>query len=175
MRKFLRNTMLLALMGIGITACKGPQGEIGPEGPQGPQGEQGIQGEEGTAGAYQFSTGAAETDGEGFLGFTLELTQETLPSIEKGVILVYAKSQNFWFPLPGIVIFANNQVSDYSFFYGIENLDLSVILLQNSSTAVKRNFQDIRIVVVPAINARMSEKLDLKSYEEVQKAFNLPK
>ncbi len=166
--------MLVVLIGLGFSACKGPQGEIGPEGPQGPQGVQGEQGEPGTAGAFQFSTGAADTDESGDVVFALEdLPADAVASVEKGVILIYAKSQNLWFPLPGIVLFGNNQVSNYSFFYGMEGQNLNVFLLQTSETA-QRNFQDIRVVVVPALNARLSAELDLKNYEAVRKAFNLP-
>lgn len=167
--------MFLVLIGLVFSACEGPQGEVGPEGPQGPQGVQGEQGEPGTAGAFQFSTGAAQTDESGDVFFALEdLPADAIASVEKGVILVYAKSQNLWFPLPGIVLFGQNQVSNYSFFYGIEGSDMNVYLLQTSETA-QRSFQDIRVVVVPALNARLSAEVDLKNYEAVRKAFNLPK
>ncbi|GAB3181918.1 hypothetical protein GCM10027291_52100 [Telluribacter humicola] len=166
--------MLLVLIGLVFSACEGPQGEIGPEGPQGPQGVQGEPGEAGTAGAFQFSTDTISTDESGDLAFALEdLPADAVASVEKGVILVYAKSQNLWFPLPGIVLFGNNQVSSYSFFYGIEGQNMNVFLLQNSEAA-KRSFQDLRVVIVPALNARLSAEVNLKNYEDVRKAFNLP-
>jgi hypothetical protein len=168
--------MLIALLGLVFWGCKGPQGEIGPEGPQGVQGVPGPKGDPGTAGSLQFSVGQTATEDDGFLGLTLKLTAETRNSVEKGVILVYAKSQNFWFPLPGIVLFANNQIANYSFFYGIENLDLQLVLLPlgGEAAAVKRSFQDVRIVVVPAMNGRLPADLDLRDYDQVRRVFQLP-
>ncbi|TDB64452.1 collagen-like protein [Arundinibacter roseus] len=169
--------LLYALM-IGLLpflySCEGPQGEIGPQGPAGPQGvagEKGEPGESSGSGAFQFSTGEISTDEEGDVSFSLELNEDVAASVEKGVVLVYAKSGNLWFPLPGIVFFGE-EIANFTFVYGLDGVDLTFFLLQTTG-ADARTFQDIRIVLVPAINGRLNAEIDYKDYNAVKKAFNL--
>lgn len=169
-------TYLLLLGALPLMyACEGPQGEIGPEGPQGPQGTQGVQGQPGDpASAIQFSTDTISTDADGSLAFGFTLTQDVIPSVEKGVVLVYAKSGGLWFPVPGLVIFPNG-ITNFTYAYGVENLDLNFFMFENSDTPAVRFFQNVRIVFVPAANGRLNmEDIDYNNYEEVRKAYNLP-
>jgi hypothetical protein len=171
----IRKLLYLFLIGTipFLTSCDKLKGDIGPAGPQGETGPKGDPGEVGDpAGAFQFSTDTLSTQADGSTGFGLTLTQDIASSIEKGVVLVYAKSGNFWFPLPGIVPFGN-EISNYTFAYGVENLELNFLLFQMDATPKKRFFTNLRIVVVPAANARLNATIDYKNYEEVRKAFNL--
>jgi len=171
----IRKLLFLCLVGAlpFLTSCDKLKGDIGPAGLQGETGAKGDPGEPGDpAGAVQFSTDTISTDADGGLGFGLTLTQDIASSIEKGVILVYAQSGNFWFPLPGIVPFGN-EISNYTFAYGVQNLELNFLLFQLDETPKKRQFKNLRIVIVPAANARLNAKIDYKNYEEVRKAFNL--
>lgn len=176
----IRKLLMFVLLGSlpFMYSCKGEDGAIGPQGEQGIQGVQGTQGEKGApatsqSAALQFSSDTASTDADGalVLGFTLEPV--SAKAIEKGVILVYAKSGGFWFPLPGIVFFGD-QVTNYTFLYQVDKLDLSVIILEAVDKPIKRQFQSVRVVIVPAANGRLSAEVDYKNYLEVQKAFELP-
>lgn len=157
-----------------LYSCKGDQGEIGPEGPQGPAGVAGVKGDPGDpAGAVQFpfDTLSTSADGVRVLGFTL--TQQIAASVENGIILVYAKSSDLWFPLPGLVIFGSEATS-FTFAYEVDKLDFNLLLLETGATPKARKFQKVRVVVVPASNGRLNAELDWKNYREVQKALNLP-
>lgn len=171
----IRRLLFLILVGTLplLTSCdklKGDDGAIGPAGEAGPKGDPGEPGD--PAGAFQFSTDTLSTEADGSTGFGLTLNQDIASSIEKGVVLVYAKSGNFWFPLPGIVPFGN-EISNYTFAYGVDKLDLNFLLIQRDATPKKRFFTNLRIVIVPAVNARLNAQVDYKNYEEVRKAFNL--
>lgn len=163
-----------------LYSCDKLKGDVGPAGPQGEtgiQGPKGDKGDPGTAaggsGAIQLSTDTISTDADGNLSFSIPLTKETIASVEKGVVLIYAKSENLWFPLPGIVVFGK-EASTFTYAYGINDVNIEVLIIQTSETVVKRKFQNIRVVVVPASNGRLSADVDYKKYPEVQKAFNLP-
>ena len=171
----IRKLLFLFLVGTipFLTSCdklKGDDGAIGPAGEIGPKGDPGEAGD--PAGAFQFSTDTLSTEADGSTGFGLTLTKDIASSIEKGVVLVYAKSGNFWFPLPGIVPFGN-EISNYTFAYGVDKLDLNFLLIQRDAAPKKRFFTNLRIVIVPAVNARLNAQVDYKNYEEVRKAFNL--
>ncbi len=171
----IRKLLFLCLVGILplLSSCDKLKGDIGPEGPQGAAGPKGDPGKAGdAAGAFQFSTDTLSTRADGSTAFGLTLTQDIASSIEKGVVLVYAKSGNFWFPLPGIVPFGT-EVSNYTFAYGVEKLELTFLLFQRDATPKKRFFTNLRIVVVPAVNARLNADVDYKNYEAVRKAYNL--
>lgn len=159
-----------------LSSCDRLKGDVGPEGPQGEQGPQGVKGDpgEGGAGALQFSEDAVSTDEDGTLGIGFTLNRDNAAAVEKGVILVYAKSGGFWFPLPGLVFFGD-EVTNYTFLYQVENLELNVVLLETVEAPKVRTFQSVRVVIVQAANARLSaEAVDYKDYEAVRKAFDLP-
>jgi hypothetical protein len=71
------------------------------------------------------------------------------------------------------VVFGN-EISNFTFAYGIESLKLNMFLFQTDQTAKKRKFQKIRVVIVPAQNGRLNAEFDWKDYEAVRKEFNLP-
>lgn len=168
--------LALALCSAFISGCEGPQGEIGPQGEQGPKGDKGDKGDPGqpgTASAIQLSSGPIKTDEEGFFALSLPLNAQSIALVEKGVVLLYAKNSNLWFPLPGIVLFGE-EITNFTFFYGVENTSL-VLFLQELSEAPKvRDFQDLRLVLIPAQSGRLNAEIDLSNYEEVRKAYNLP-
>ncbi|GAB2773047.1 hypothetical protein GCM10027275_15010 [Rhabdobacter roseus] len=175
MLRRLLTVALVAAMPL-MYGCEGPQGEVGPEGPQGPQGTQGPEGEEGVAGAIQFTTGARQTDEDGDLGFSLDIPAEAASFVEKGVVLVYAKTQGFWFQVPGEIFFANGGFGRYTFAYRVSGGKFDVQLIQTATadTNPQRQFEDVRVVLVLALNSRLSADVDFKDYKQVQKAFNLP-
>ena len=175
----MRKLLFLALMGSlpFLYSCDKLKGDVGPAGPQGEQGVAGPKGDKGEAGggsgALQFSRDTASTDADGALGLGFTLTQENAKAIEKGVILVYAKSGGFWFPLPGIVFFGE-EVTNYTFVYQVDKLTLNLVVLETVEKPKVRKFQSLRVVVIPAANARLNAEVDYKNYEEVREAFDLP-
>lgn len=168
-----RKLLVVFLLGMlpFIYSCEGPEGPAGPEGPQGIAGEKGDPGD--PAGAVQFSLDTLSTNASGERSVGLTLTQDIAASVENGVILVYAKNNNTWFPLPGLVFFTNEAAS-FSFAYQVSNLNFGLLLYETSATPKARKFQKVRLVIVPAVNGRLNAELDWKNYEEVRKALNLP-
>ncbi len=157
-----------------LYSCDKLKGDIGPEGPQGEQGVAGEKGDPGDpAGAIQVTLDTASTDADGNLARGFEIGAANAAIVEKGAVLVYAKASNAWFPLPGPVFFSD-AVSNYTFAYAIQGENLVVQLLQLDETPKKRKFQSVRVVLIPAANARLNAEVDYKDYEAVQKAYNLP-
>lgn len=148
----------------------GPTGETGVAGPKGEKGEPGSGG--GGGGALQFTRDTLSTDADGTFGLGFTLTQENAKAIEKGVILVYAKSSNLWFPLPGLVVF-DKEATEYTFAYQVDKLLLNVLVFERAEKPKVRKFQSVRVVVVPAANGRLNAEVDYKNYEAVRKAFDL--
>jgi len=177
----IRKFLFLALLGSLplLYSCDKLKGDVGPAGPQGetgvagPKGEKGEPGSGGGGGALQFTRDTLSTNANGTFGLGFTLTQENAKAIEKGVILVYAKSNNLWFPLPGLVIF-DQEATEYTFAYQVEKLVLSVLVLERAEKPKVRKFQSVRIVVVPASNGRLNAEVDYKNYGAVRQAFNLP-
>ncbi len=179
----MRKLLFVFLMGSlpFLYSCDKLKGDVGPAGPQGEQGVAGLKGEKGEPGApgtgggsaaLQFTRDTASTDADGTLGFGFTLTQENAKAIEKGVILVYAKSGGFWFPLPGIVFFGE-EVTNYTFLYQVDKLTLSVVVLEAVEKTKIRKFQSIRVVIVPASNGRLNAEVDYENYGAVREAFGL--
>lgn len=171
----IRKLLFLFLVGTipFLTSCdklKGDDGAIGPAGEKGAKGDPGELGD--PAGAIQFTLDTASTDAKGDLVRGFEVGKENVASIEKGVILVYAKSSNAWFAMPGPVFFADG-ASNYTYAYAIQGINLVIQLFQLDEKPIKRKFQAVRVVFVPAMNARLNAQVDYKNYEEVRKAFNL--
>ncbi len=177
----MRKLLFLFLMGSlpFLYSCDKLKGDVGPAGPQGEQGVAGPKGDKGESGssdgggALQFTRDTASTDADGAVGFGFTLTQQNANAIEKGVILVYAKSGGFWFPLPGIVFFGE-EVTNYTFLYNVEKLAMNLVVFETVEKPKVRKFQSIRVVVVPASNGRLDAEVDYKDYQAVRKAFNLP-
>ena len=176
----MRKLIVVLLMGSlpFLYSCDKLKGDVGPAGPQGEQGVAGPKGETGdagtgTGGALQFSRDTASTDADGALGFGFTLTQENAKAIEKGVILVYAKSGGYWFPLPGLVFFGED-VTNYTFLYQVDKLALNLVILETVENPKIRKFESVRVVVIPASNGRLNAEVDYKDYEAVRKTFNLP-
>ncbi len=172
----IRKLLLVFMMGSlpFLYSCDKLKGDVGPDGAQGEQGLAGEKGEPGDpASAIQvvFDTASTDASGNYINGVGFETANPKI--IENGVVLMYAKSGNAWFALPGPVFFEND-ASNYTFLYVLDGSDLIFQLLQLDATPKKRKFQALRLVIIPARIARLSAELDLKDYEAVRRAFDLP-
>ncbi len=127
----------------------------------------------GGGGAIQITLDTLSTNAEGDAGRGFEVGEASIKAVENGVILVYAKSGDVWWPLPGIVAFTND-ASNYSFAYAIQGVNLIIQLFQLDETPKKRQFQAVRVVIIPAAAGRLNAEIDYKDYEAVRKAFDLP-
>ncbi len=177
LRKLLYIVLLVSLPFL--YSCKGPEGPAGPSGAQGPPGvagAAGVKGEPGTGGggAQQITLDTLSTDANGNAGRGFEVGEAAIKAVENGVILVYAKANNTWWPLPGVVAFDDKNISNYSFAYAIQEKNLIIQLFQLDEKPTKRKFQAVRIVVIPASNGRLNAEIDYTNYEAVRKAYNLP-
>jgi hypothetical protein len=176
----------LGLMVVLVTNCKGPQGDVGPQGEtgaQGPAGPTGPAGEDGQngggSGAFILSSGADETDSTGgYITGIPDLTPELDTVLQSSAILVYVKSQNVYWPLPGLVLFGN-AASQFTFVHGIQSNTFFVELFQTGwsedvDDAPKRTFQDVRIVIIPGtvLGGRLDAET-LKSYEKTIASLGL--
>lgn len=171
----IRKLLFLFLVGSipFLTSCdklKGDDGAIGPAGEKGAKGDPGEPGD--PAGAIQVTLDTASTDANGDLVRGFEIGKDNVASVEKGVVLVYAKASNAWFAMPGPVFFADG-ASNYTYAYAIQGVNLVIQLFQLDEKPIKRKFQAVRVVLIPAANARLNANIDYKNYEEVRKAFNL--
>lgn len=168
-----------------LAGCKGDDGAVGPAGPAGPTGATGQAGADATGGssAIILSTGAVTGSGTGGdLSFALDtaLTADQEAFYDTGVaVLIYVKSQGVWWPLPGNVQFANNNLGGFTFVHGVDSgtFFIEIFTTGNSegqATAPVRSFEDIRIVLLPDTGgARLSSLVNPSSYEETIKALGL--
>jgi len=168
-----------------LAGCKGDDGAVGPAGPAGPTGATGAAGVDATGGssAIILSTGAVTGAGTGGdLSFALDtaLTADQEAFYDTGVaVLIYVKSQGVWWPLPGNVQFANNNLGGFTFVHGVDSgtFFIEIFTTGNSegqATAPVRSFEDIRIVLLPDTGgARLSSLVNPSSYEETIKALGL--
>ncbi|HEV7347493.1 hypothetical protein [Telluribacter sp.] len=181
-----------------LYSCEGPEGQIGPQGPtgqsgaqgqQGPKGDKGDAGEKGEAGdkgeagnpagAIQFSMGASISNESGSFVDTTVITYKNLSAVEKGLVQGYVKSRNTWFPIPNKIRLASENdnlgvIKDVLFAYRLDNSTMITTVHVWEGGGLKYQVQDIRVVIVPAQNARLNAEVDFSNYEEVRKAYNLP-
>jgi len=172
-----------------LVGCEGKQGEVGPKGDPGvagPAGPAGPAGEDGTgsgAGAIILSSGAVKTDTSGgfVTGFN-DLTPAEDSLFQSSAILVYIKSQDVYWPLPGLVLFGSGATaagSEFTFVHGIQNKTFFVELFQRGwseeklTSAPDRSFQDVRVVIIPGVIAGRMDAEILKSYEKTIAALGL--
>jgi hypothetical protein len=170
-----------------LAGCKGDDGAVGPAGPAGPPGAVGAVGPAGQGGgsAAILTTGNVSGTGtEGDLSFVI---QDNLNAAQQAaydsnlVVMVYGKSLNVWWPLPGIVQFTGNNVGNFTFVHGVDQGTFFVDILatgwsEDTDTAPTRAFDDFRIVIIPGgspASARLSSEINWKSYEETIKALGL--
>jgi hypothetical protein len=168
-----------------LAGCKGDDGAVGPAGPAGSTGATGPAGADATGGSSAFilATGAVTGAGSGGdLSFALldSLSADEEEFYDTGVaVLVYAKSLGVWWPLPGNVQFANNNVGGFTFVHGVDSgtFFIEIFTTGNSegqATAPVRSFDDIRIVLLPDTGgARLSGLANTNNYEETMKALGL--
>ncbi|HEV7347153.1 hypothetical protein [Telluribacter sp.] len=178
----------------GAAGVAGPTGAVGATGPKGDKGDTGATGAAGTpgatgttgatgakgnpgdpAGALQFSMGQMVSDDNLRFNLSLDLStaKSSMAAIEKGMILCYYNSGGYWFPVPGVVTLNSSRISSLAFAYRMVGNKMEVVVysvdLKGKETAT-----DIRVVLVPAQNARINADINFKNYSEVAKAFNLP-
>jgi hypothetical protein len=188
-----KKLLLLACVAmVGVTlSCKGPDGDTGPAGPKGDTGATGATGAQGPAGtsdttgsgpaAFILTTDTLSTDSLGNAGFYYpdffkDFSADEITSVESGVVLLYIKSNKAWFSVPGLVIFPDNSSGQYSFYYGADGTDFYFQILRLSSSAgsaVKKTFEDVRVVLVPGTTLRMNTNVNWKSYDETISALGL--
>jgi uncharacterized protein YaiE (UPF0345 family) len=183
-----KKLLIIAWVGlVGLTvSCKGPQGDVGPQGekgdagavgPAGPAGQDG-EGSGSGAGSLIVFMDELEIDSTGVVTFGSDTyfegaSEEEIAAFEKGGYLVYAKSGGAYFPLPGYVLFSDEAIS-YSYLYARENLGLYFEIFQTSNAEVPtRKFEEIRVIVMPALNARLSSSVDWKNYNAAVAALGL--
>jgi hypothetical protein len=178
----------VALM-IALVSCEGKQGEVGPKGdtgaagPAGPAGPAGKDGEDGTGGGSSGSViafmGELETDtaGNAIVGdtaFFKDFTADEIASVEKGSFQVFIKDDGGYFPIPGYVLFKDEAIS-YGYYYVVDGLGLYFPIFRTSAAKVrKRTFEEIRVLVIPAVNAtRLNQNVNWQNYEEAVAALGL--
>lgn len=168
-----------------LVSCKGDDGAVGPAGEKGAKGDTGAAGPAGQAGqgggaAGIISVGSVTGTGEGDLSFgidNLTAAQQALYDTSV-VVMVYAKSLGAWWPLPGLVQFDGNKISNYTFVHGVDKTSFFVEIIttgwsEDQDAAPSRKFDDIRIVLIPAASLKLSAEVNWKSYEETIKALGL--
>ncbi|CAG5069962.1 hypothetical protein DYBT9623_02702 [Dyadobacter sp. CECT 9623] len=172
----------IGLIGVGF-GCDGPQGEVGPAGPKGDPGAAGEKGEPGEAGAdgmgaKEILTGAVTTTKGGYTLGKANLTAADTAMINKSAIVVFIKSQGFWWAQPGVVRFADNKSTNYHFvtllrgntiFVDIRPLSWS----EDQEAAPERQFEAIRAVFIPADKLRQSAEVDWTNYKQAMAALGL--
>ncbi|HEV7347401.1 collagen-like protein [Telluribacter sp.] len=184
---------------VAVTAfflgCEGPEGPTGPAGPQGPQGTAGPAGQVGAPGTANvlfspwvpISKKQLSQDywnkADNMASFALSgdamtkiLTQNHL---DKGVVLVYNRltgGKTRLFPLPQTFMLAEGNMMMYNF--DVEPGKVNVFIQFSKAidpTKIFTEDEDYRVVLIPGGTLfRMSGEIDLKNYEAVKKAFNLP-
>jgi hypothetical protein len=190
MESTLKRVLLIAALAIPTLffSCEGPEGAIGPKGDagqvgqQGPKGDKGDKGDKGeageSAGAFQITLGASTCNEYGSVWDTTALTGKNLLAVEKGLVQAYVKSSGSWFPIPNKIRLISEEsnlgdIKEVLFAYRVVEGSLATTVHVFEANEKRYKFQDVRVVIVPASNARLNAELDWTSYEEVRKAFNL--
>jgi hypothetical protein len=185
----LKNLIVITFLSLSVifVSCEGPQGEVGPAGaagaagpagPAGPKGDSGVNGQDGV-GALMFSTGAVPSYQGGYVLGKSNLTEEDSTLIANSAILLYVKANNRWWAVPGIVRWdPATTFTNYGFYtrYAASRLYITLQALswsEQQATAPERQFQDIRAVILPATEFRLSSEKNWSNYEETLKTLGL--
>lgn len=183
-------TRLLLFAWIGLmvfmVSCKGDKGDVGPQGEKGDTGAAGPAGpagEDGTSGGGALILSSGEDSSDSLGGYVIGIPNLTAADdslLQSSAVLVYIKAQGVYWPLPGVVSFGENAVSEFTFIHGIEESTFFVQIFQrgwseeNLQEAPERDFEDVRVVIIPGtILGRMNGQINLKSYEETIAALGL--
>ncbi|WAC11826.1 collagen-like protein [Dyadobacter pollutisoli] len=183
----LKKLMMMAFVGLVLVSmgCDGDKGDVGPAGPAGPKGDPGVNGKDGASdtvgvgGSVLVFMDTISTDANG--RFTLSdttffkgMSKEEVASIEKGSVQVFIKSRGVYFPLPGPVLFAD-EVIDYIYYYGVDGLELffEFFTATPAPKNKKRKLEELRVVIIPALNAGRLANINLKDYEQTVKALGI--
>ncbi len=169
----------------GPTGAQGPagaQGATGPQGPAGPQGAtgpQGAQGEPGTANVIysDWSTPTSSdwqklTEKNYIFGITeAKITQDI---IDKGVVLAYcrqvANGPAYLLPL---MLQTGSGLTNYNVSAAIGKVNITFVELLDIQGKPATGLQ-FRYVIIPG-GIKSRANLDYSNFEEVAKAFGIPK
>lgn len=173
----------IALAGLTM-ACEGEKGDVGPAGPKGDKGDAGAKGDTGVAGkdalgARVVTTGAVKSDAGGYTFGISNITKEDSTFLSTCGVLVYIKSQNWWWNIPGKVDFGNGKTGTFEFKQSLRTKTFFVDIRpvswsEDQQTAPARDFEAIRIVLVPTEKFRRSSaEINWSNYDEVVKALGI--
>ncbi|MBO9615487.1 MAG: collagen-like protein [Dyadobacter sp.] len=175
----------IALIGL-IASCDGDKGDVGPAGPAGPKGETGAPGKDGAdgedgkdgVGAKEIVATAVKSTKGGYTLGKSNLSAADTALINKSVVVVFIKSQGVWWSQPGIVRFADDKWTNFTFVTLLRNNTFFVDIRPQSwseqqDTAPERDFEAIRAVIIPAEKLRLNAEVDMKNYEEVVSTFGI--
>lgn len=173
----------VALM-VALVSCEGKKGDVGPAGPAGaagPAGPAGADGEDGAgSSALIISTGTDTTDADGsYITGIPDLSADEEELLKSSAVLVYLKSGDVYWAMPGVVTFPGDKLSSFTFIHGVQQSTFFVQLIptnwsEDQDKAPVRIFQDVRVVIIPGtILGRMSAEVDLKNYEKTIAALGL--
>jgi hypothetical protein len=174
----------IALIGVSL-GCDGEKGDVGPQGPAGPAGPAGAVGDTGVAGkdalgAKVVTTGAVKSNDGGYTFGLSNLTPADTTFLTNCGVFVYIKSQNFWWAVPGTVDFGSGKTSTFNFKHTLRNgrtffVDIKpVSWSEDQPTAPAREFESIRVIMVPTENFRRANaNINWKDYNAVVKALGI--
>jgi hypothetical protein len=185
--KMVKQLILVAWIGlVGISlSCDGPKGDVGPAGPAGAQGPAGAKGDTGVAGtdalgAKMITTGMVKSDNGGYTLGVSNLTPADTLMLQNAGVFVYIKSQDYWWSLPGTVPFGDGKATTFEFSQAVRNGRTFFVRikamdwLEEQPTAPDREFEAIRVIIVPAENfRRVNAQINWKDYNAVVKSLNL--
>jgi hypothetical protein len=187
----LKNLILITCLCLSVflVSCDGDKGDVGPAGPagpggaagaQGPKGDSGVNGQDGEdgVGARMISTGPVKSYQGGYVMGKSNVTAEDSIYIANSVIVMYVKSQNRWWAMPGIARWDDDKWTEFGFYsrYAASRLYITLQAQrwsEDQPTAPERDFQDIRAVLIPANKFRGNAEVNLSSYEETIKSLGL--
>ena len=171
----------IGLIGISV-GCDGDKGDVGPAGATGATGPQGAKGDTGIAGrdgigAREIMTGVVQSTKGGYTLGKTNLSNADTAMIAKSVVIVFIKSKDLWWSLPGPVEFGDQKTTfnfvtllrARQFFVDIRPVSWS----EPQDTPPAREFQSIRAVIVPTSSFRLNADVDWNNYEEVVKTLGI--
>lgn len=180
----------IALIGATMS-CDGDKGDVGPVGPAGPAGAAGAPGKDGTngtngqdgkdgVGAREITVGAVKTTKGGYTTGKAGLTSADTAMINKSVVVVFIKSQGLWWAQPGMVKFADNAWTNFTYVTLLRNLNFFVDIRpvswsEQQDTAPERDLEGIRVVIIPAEKLRLNADVDMTNYDELVSKLGLTK
>jgi hypothetical protein len=166
-------TMVLTVGALLLTACGGTPGATGPAGATGVAGPQGPNGATGNANVQQYTFGSRTVTGN----TTYVIPSITQAQLNSSIVLAYASSDGFWFPVPGVGPgSAFLTTSAVNVTGGNMNVQFVQINYNGSSYATSVTWTAFRVIIAPAstVTPLSVNGLDSSDYNAVRKHYNLP-